>query len=291
MKIIATFFVLFFTIINWVLGANIELSSDATQVQIWESFDIVIDVYPEEWEEVSIDTITWIEDFRFLGQSRSQRFVNINGDTQSQTQLYLTLIAQKQWVFTLWPVIAIASGNELSSNTIEIEVIDMNSVGNTQNIDASEVSSDILDIFDTSDRKISFNYLPFIIAWFFIVFFILIKKLMKKPKPETVSVPEPEISQNDRLISELKSLKRKSSKLEKTDFYSDFNNIMREFFALLWYKNTEKMTLREISKLWIENKNILSIFKESYTKEFDDKKDMLEQRKKMIDDFIQELKK
>jgi len=78
---------------------------------------------------------------------------------------------------------------------------------------------------------------------------------------------------------------------ETHDFYSDFNNIMREFFALLWYKNTEKMTLREISKLWIENKNILSIFKESYTKEFDDKKDMLEQRKKMIDDFIQELKK
>ena len=285
MRILVLFFTLFFTFTNWVFGASIELSLDATQVQVWESFDLIIDVYPDDWEQVNIETILWIEDFTLLGQSSSQRYVSINGETQSQNQLYLTLIAENQWDFTIWPASATGSWSMIQSNAVEIKV--------WNDTIASPADSwwDILDIFEASDRKLTFNYLPFLIAWFFIIFFILIKKLMNKPEPETIPTPESEISENDRLISQLKSLKRKSSKVEKTDFYSEFNSIMREFFTLLWYKNTEKKTLREISKLWIENKNILSIFKESYTKEFDYKKDTLEQRKKMIDDFIQELKK
>ena len=286
MRILILCFTLFYISVSFAFAPELNISSNVSDVEIWESFDIIIDAYPES-KKVTLNTIEWIENFTFLGQSESQRYVNINGDTQSQRQLYITLIGKQEWVFTIWPVDATIWWVTLISNTIEVEV----STEQQTISPASDETWDILDIFDTSDRKLGFNYLPFLIAWFFIVFFILIKKFMKKPKSETVSVPQPEVSQNSRLISELKSLKRKSSKLEKSDFYSQFNTIMREFFSFLWYKNTEKMTLREISKLWIENKNILSIFENSYTKEFDDKKDILEQRKKMIDDFIQELKK
>ena len=292
MRIIVLCIALFQIAVISAFSYEFDLSSDTSEVSVWESFDITLDIFPDDSEDVSIDTIGWIEAFTLLGQSQTQRQVNINGQLESQTQFYFTLIPKTQWVFTLWPIGWSIWWVELQSNMIEITVRDENNILPWTNT-SDDQEEDILDIFESTDRKLSFNYLPFLLWGFLIVFFILIQRFFRKSDKEIeiVSDSEVEISQHDTLIVELKSLKKVSSKLEKTDFYSQFNGIMRDFFSVLWYKNTQKMTLKEIQKLGISNKEILWIFAQSYRSEFDTKSDTLPERKRLIDSFIKQLQK
>ncbi len=289
MRKIAIYILLLFISIP-TYGLGIELSSEVSEVQEWESFDIVIDIDTSGQDEIALDTIGWIENFDILAQSRSQRFVSINWETETQDRLLFTLIPKSIWDFTLWPVSAVSSGSTINSNTVDVSVV---WEANTWIVNQRDQEEDILDIFESTDRKLSFNYIPFLLWGFLIVFFILIQRFFRKSDKQIdlVSDSEVEISQHDKLIAELKSLKKVSSKLEKTDFYSQFNGIMRDFFSVLWYKNTQKMTLKEIQKLGISNKEILWIFAQSYRSEFDTKSDTLPERKRLIDSFIKQLQK
>lgn len=289
MRKIAIYILLLFISIP-TYGLGIELSSEVSEVQEWESFDIIIDIDTSGQDEIALDTIGWIENFDILAQSRSQRFVSINWETETQDRLLFTLIPKSIWDFTLWPVSAVSSGSTINSNTVDVSVV---WEANTWIVNQRDQEEDILDIFESTDRKLSFNYIPFLLWGFLIVFFILIQRFFRKSDKQIdlVSDSEVEISQHDKLIAELKSLKKVSSKLEKTDFYSQFNGIMRDFFSVLWYKNTQKMTLKEIQKLGISNKEILWIFAQSYRSEFDTKSDTLPERKRLIDSFIKQLQK
>jgi len=264
-----------------VFAANLKLESQISAVSIWESFDITVSVDESTNSEVSIDTIGWIENFSFLGQSSQQRYVNINGEVESQNKLLITLIAKTPWVFTLWPVSASFSWDTIESNTIEITVWEA-SIKSAE----GEGDVDILDIFEGDDEKMYFNWHPLIFIVFFSIFYLVVSRFFRKGHShEQESSVKPE-SPTDILISKLKKLKRSAAKVEKSDFYWSCNDLIRDFLKESGYKNAPKMTLKEIKKIDIKNKKLLAVFEESYRREFDNKDDTIDERKKLIDTFI-----
>ena len=286
MKRIVLLLTLFFLSFAEVFSASIELNSEASEVQMWDSFDVFIDVERQDAEQVSIETISWIENFSILGQSNSERYVNINGEVQTQTKILFTLQPKMTGSFELWPVNGSASWAVITSNTVSIEVIWEES--STDDIVSSE-NSDILDIFEETESNISLRWYPLLVLVFLFLFYVLIAKFMKKQTSIPIEVEETP-SQNEILISKLRKLKRSASKQEKAQFYGSCNEIIRDFLATSWYKNAEKMTLKEIKTLDIANTELVWLFEESYKREFDTRKDTPESRKKLIDDFIVQLK-
>ena len=155
-----------------------------------------------------------------------------------------------------------------------------------------EVISELHDIDDKVDSSLILKWYPVFIVLFLFLFYFMASKVFNTS--EVVSEIETEIIKEDiweLSITKLRKLKRQVEKKEKSEFYAESNAIIRDFLESLWHKNTQQMTLKEIKKLKIENKNLLELFSQGYTREFDDREDTTEERKILIDSFIKELKK
>ncbi len=288
MKKIVLFCFLFIFSVSQVFSASVSLESEVSTIELWQTFDVYIDVQRDDTESVEIDTIWWIENFSILWQSQQERYVNINGEVQTETKLLFTLQPKQSGDFDLWPVSATSSWVTFSSNTVDIQVVSENTIAPQTEVPESV---DILDIFEESENNISLKWYPLFILVFFILFYVLVAKFMKKDNVLKVEEPPLVVNKNDIFISRLRKLKTNAWKQEKAKFYSAYNEIIREFLASNWYTNAEKMTLKEIKILDISNAQLLSIFEESYTREFDTRTDTIDDRKKLIDSFIVQLKK
>lgn len=271
-----------------VFSANLVLESETSRVELWERFDIYIDVQRDDAESVDSLTIAWIEDFTILGQSTQERFVSINGEVQTQTKLLFTLQGKQSWEFELWPARATTWSWEISSNILSIQVWSVDAVSADESLWDTD---DILDIFEETSHKTSLKWYPLLVVLFFVVFYFLISKLLHKKDAIVPEMTQQVESQNDILIWKLKKLKRNAWKQEKSEFYGSYNELVRVFLSSAGYKNTDKMTLKEIKTLDISNTDILSLFEQSYIREFDSKTETIDQRKQLVDDFIAQLKK
>ena len=67
------------------------------------------------------------------------------------------------------------------------------------------------------------------------------------------------------------------------------NSYFREYFEILWIRNSDKLTLSEIKKLDL-NKSLISLFEKSYLNEFSNKKDLIKEKIELIDKLIKTIK-
>ena len=283
MKRFLLLFLTFHLSLAQVFAVELFLDVEISQVQVWENFDITIDVNREQWEEVSIETIEWIENFTILWQSNQERYVDINGQVEVSTKLLFTLQPKTDGSFTIGPVHATSSWSNISSNTVDLQVW---STIVKPNVD--EKPLEIQDIFEEIETKTDINWYPLLFLIFFIIFYFVIQNLLKKEPKKITQVVE-KIDPNQLYIKRLKLLKQQSESFSKDLFYAEYASIIRGYIESLWYKNAWKMTLKEVQKLNISNSKVLQLFEKSYTNEFNEKEDTLSQRMSLIDDFIKEL--
>jgi len=134
----------------------------------------------------------------------------------------------------------------------------------------------------------NFMFWQFLIILLLVFIYIYNTRVVKK-KQEKKAIKKSEkkiIKKTKKAIeNKLKKLLKNSSSLDKTHFYEQLNKYFREYFDFLWFHNTDILTLKEIKTLDLDKK-ILSLFEKSYLNEFNDKKDTLATRKKLINDLL-----
>lgn len=161
------------------------------------------------------------------------------------------------------------------------------------------------DIFDIKWNEVFISWdillYPIFIVIFLIIFYILLDLIIKKSS-FTFENKKNYIRKNIKekyeyiIIDKLLKLELKIDKSEKNIFYMELNKLFRDY---LWYissKHFLKMTLKEIKlELLLSketaNKNIITLFEKSYNEEFEEWKNTLNKKKKILNNFIILLKK
>ena len=263
---------LFFWISNS-LWANDEVgvSVSSKQVQVWESIlvDIVFDPGVSQWEiELSIP---WIEEFTVFSQSQQQRVQSINGNTATVFQYTLQIRPQQEGIFVLWPV-QIDLWNKQLRDDEELRIQVWNSIQNIpeETAPSEEVLTEKPKLQPVRWYEMSSLFILWLIALFFIVFFILLKKYLETRKPniaqEQSIVP---LTQIERLQKYFQKLEKHPGEWESQELYRKVNLWLREIFHM----DTPKLTWAETLFELRHNKKILGhwlfpVFEKTYFWEF-----------------------
>ena len=275
--------------------SKLDISTDKDIYFLDDIINLRIDLDSDKILSFNLKNIVWIENFDILHKSSSSSFQIVNWEKKSNVSFIFSLLPKDVWNFSLWPVFLKNWNNELESNVIKIKVEKKEK--SIKNLIDSKNNENLEDIHDIETvRFFWFNdfILYFVLLFFFfILFFFILNKYFKKIESENKASLQKENFYDKNLlniISRLKKLKESSSILEKKDFYEKLNLIFRDYFKFSWIKLAENMSLNELYNYasQIVNWKVvwLDIFKKSYFYEFNNNKDNLEDRKKIIDDFI-----
>lgn len=279
---------------------NIELTSSNTWITLEDEFELEVKIISDfdfEWGEIKI---VWLDSFYQTAQKNFSQFTNINWETKQIQTIQIWFYPNKIWNFIIWPAIIWEWENEIKSNTIKIKVSDFISKkleNNEENIDLSSVwnennleeknEEELKDIEKFNYSIYDFNYVFLIVLLLLILLYIYNKKDISNFISKDDN--KPKIDFEKIIITKLKNLKKESNITQKNLFFEELNLIFREYFKYIWIKDSHIKTFEELFKD-IENKNILSLFKESYYNEFNSLKEDSKKRIKLIDDFIKEIK-
>jgi len=136
------------------------------------------------------------------------------------------------------------------------------------------------DIYDIKDVLLGFpiNFVySIIIIIFILILFIVYKYILKQSNDLNIykETPKEVIKKDFKKI--LRDFENSFLEKDKSIFYSNLIEILREILEEKWNKNISKMTLDEISSLNITEENkllIKSIYFKEYMKEIEDNKDI-----------------
>lgn len=285
-----------FTILQVFSEVSIELVSSDSEISLEDSFEIEIKLnsdYDFTWGEVKI---MWLENFYKTSQKNYSQITSINWETKQIQTLKLWFYPNEVWDFVIWPASIWEWTWAIVSNTIKIKVTDKikedEISSKTENINNNLEKINKLELKDIKNFKYSifdFNFIFVLIILFLVLLYFYLKNLNNKDSSNfKLNNNNLVINSKEDLIVKLKKLKRLRNKLNKNEFYEKLNIIFRDYFDFLWLKWSKTKTFDELSKN-IKNENILSIFKESYYNEFNSKEDSIENREKIINEFIKQI--
>jgi len=136
------------------------------------------------------------------------------------------------------------------------------------------------DIYDIKDILLGFPinfFYSIILIIFILILFLVYKYILKQSKDLNIykEIPKKIIKKDFKKI--LRDFENSFLEKDKSIFYSNLIEILREILEEKWNKNISKMTLNEISSLDIieENKLLIkSIYFKEYMKEIEDNKEI-----------------
>ena len=122
---------LFFIIISNVFSFDASLEIDKNEADINNFIKLRITIESDDWWEIWIKEIKWLENFELINQSQSQStsssIVVVNWKTERKTKRFhnldLTLKAQSKWDYEIGPVILINWTNEVITNSVKIKIV------------------------------------------------------------------------------------------------------------------------------------------------------------------------
>ena len=177
---------------------SIEVTTDKNNLTVWETFNLNIDI---EWNidwNLNLWEIEWLENFDLLhtsqSQSNSSKIVIINGKAEHESKILYsinyTLLANKQWDFTIWPITLSNLGTDMIIAPININVweavIWINSKNNSKIYDVfvnhnnkEEKEKDIV-VVDKDEKFIStwsIVFIVFVFIFTFVLFYYLKNKI------------------------------------------------------------------------------------------------------------------
>lgn len=304
-------------IANHTFAANtdIELSTNESKVALNSAFDVNFSMNLDSWTNLDDFTMDWIDKFTEVWKSSSFAFQSVNGANKSVYTITYKLMPKEKWKFTLWPVTVKLWNKTMKSNTISIEVwdatnqiINQNQLQNqvpTQNLNQQPPQAnnttwdhEITDINDIIWQKEPSNWFWFLWIILAIIFFWAFYYITKyyldfkddkkitlpKLKKEKEIVKEP--SKTDYFLEKLEMIKRNSNLYNKSEFFSNVNDLLREILEYKWLKQARNMTLQELKKADFDKK-IIKLIEKTYFEEF--KKEEIDINRLDIIDEIKEL--
>ena len=127
---ILLFIWLFFTFISNIFAFDANLQLDKKETDINDYIKLRVEIHSDEWWEIWISDIAWLENFEIISQSQSQSsstaMVTVNWKTQSKIKTShnfdLTLKAKKKWDYILWPATLNKDNEKIKTNKVDIKV-------------------------------------------------------------------------------------------------------------------------------------------------------------------------
>lgn len=302
-----------FIIISWssvFAQENIDFTIDKNQVSTWESFILTINLETTSTWVLEIQQIKWLDEFVNLWKSSSNQISIINWVSTNKYTLNLSMWSTKQWDYIIWPVEIKIWENIIESNIINLKVVEwsnqwltnkvwnltpINSWNNSNNWivqqknDTSiKAKSDIKNIKSWNNIFYEFMFYQVLIiillVWLYYYNTKIAQKnrLVKEKEENDILIYD---SKKNDLVDRIKKMFKSVEVLSKTDFYQKLNKVFREYFELLWFENTDMMTLKEIKELQIEQE-LIELFERSYYFEFSNQKETYKSREDLINDLL-----
>ena len=127
---ILLFIWLFFGFISNIFAFDANLQLDKKETDINDYIKLRVEIHSDEWWEIWISDIAWLENFEIISQSQSQSsstsMVTVNWKTQSKIKTShnfdLTLKAKKKGDYTLWPATLNKDNEKIKTNKVDIKV-------------------------------------------------------------------------------------------------------------------------------------------------------------------------
>lgn len=308
-KIITIAILIMFLNISVYAEQKLSMALDKTDIKINENFVVSIDVETTFSWDLEISSIKWLEQFITLWQENSNQVSVINWEKSSKYTLKISLQPTKSWDFEIWPAELKIWDEVVNSNTVKLKVSSEKIIVPNNEDDEESVSN------ENNNKKINkwnwnnkddirwskgsvedifheFMYYQVFIILLLILLYLYTQKINKKNKIikdfETGEIDKM-IDRKHLLIKNIKKLLKNAELLNKTDFYQELNKLFREYFDILWYQNTDIMTLKEIKELNLDA-NLIKMFEKSYLNEFNDKEEPLIARQDLINDLLKIIK-
>ena len=291
---------------------TIELKSDKEVYSIDENISIEIDLKSSENKNLELN-LEWLDNFKITSRRQSKSITNINWQTSSNFSFLLSMLAENNWKYTIWPVRT--NSWLIESNTIEIEIqweriminnnFPKNASNNSWNSTKEDVNQNIDEIDLSSSDKKEVNNKVFWVYWeemndvyenkkyFLVILYLLISLLIfiyllsfifkniknkgKKVINTPLKVEKKDINYN-KLIS---SLKTKYLKEKKDIFYHELSKIFRVFLddkIEFWLSNK---SFTEV-KVSLKNKSIIELYEKIYFPEYNNESDSEDVRIELI---------
>lgn len=127
---ILLFIWLFFTFISNIFAFDANLQLDKNETDINDYVKLRLEIHSDEWWEIWISNIVWLENFEIISQSQSQSsstsMIVVDWKTESKIKTShnfdLTLKAKNKWDFILWPATLKKDNDEIITNSLELKV-------------------------------------------------------------------------------------------------------------------------------------------------------------------------
>jgi len=294
------FIILFFIPVLVYAETNVEISSSKNEVNVWESFELHIQISTDSQQPIQIQSIWGIDVFKISGTRSSDNIQIINGKVSSTKNINYVLESTQKGDFILWPITLSWEDWETISKTLQIHIWEIPPIINSIEQTTVKEEKNMNDIHSVKYLKMIWNdflYVPILIFLFWFWVYFILNKFFWKYLHQLNQIWEPkqiikkEKTEIQLLISQLQKLWRKIDTIEKWIFYTELNYLFRKYFEInniIW---AQKLTLEEIKKLTKEeNTEVLQMFEESYFLEFSHKITRIETRKKMLQTFLDYIK-
>ncbi len=302
----------------------LDINVDKRELNKDETVNLTISVTTDSRWKITVRDIIWLDNFIQMWQTSSTSMSIINWQTKNNHKVVLKLKPLKSWDFFIWPVNMLVWTNLYTTKNIKIKVngIDNNNIPKVEknNINkkiennnqtkentspppnlplageekTSEKKDDIRDIKTKVFFWEKMVFFPILFFIFIYIFYVVLNKYMSYKDEKVVKTEKnPLIVYSERKNKLFKELSDIDLNIAKSEFYSNLNMIFREYFDLLWVKEVENMTLKEIKKQIELDDRLVELFEQSYINEFallSDREEDLKERKELIYNLINHIK-
>ena len=307
-KIVSMIWILLVVFVPALLFAKttVSLQTNGTAFDINTPITLQISIIPEWWWQVSIKWIQWLSWFQIIGQNQSQSYQNINGKTSAQIDFILTIKADTKWDYELWPAIIQDGNQEVSSNTVRINVtwaqIFMGNANAMQTpppqqpnvlpvqtntsgqLSVTNSNEDIKDI----KPNLQVTLLHYFVTFIIIIIFIGITYWYRYSKKKKSLYHHKEIIQEAPKPINYKSLitsvEKKYLDAEKALFYAKLWSVFRLYVKHTINPEFDTKTFHQAKH--ILDQEMLDLLKKIYYPEYNTEQDSKEQRKKIIKELL-----
>ena len=276
---------------------SVVISWDTENLEFGDNFNINVDIETDSTWSLEIVNIDWLNSFQTLWQQSSKNINVINWERLNTFKLWISLVASNTWTYVIWPAKLQIGDKIILSNVLNITINNevLNNLNNSkikyENKDKliNNSDNDIRWIQDPNSRFYNFILLQlfiiFLLIWVYIYYAFFLNKKSKSIHNDKDAI----LTKKKKIIKWLLKLKKNIDTYGKSNFYELLNSYFREYFEILWIRNSDKLTLSEIKELDL-NKSLISLFEKSYLNEFSNKKDLIKEKIELIDKLIKTIK-
>lgn len=260
----------------------IDLHVSKNTIELGDVFDMQLSVTFDSRTEIPSITIPWIENFNIFSTSQWETVRQVNDDFERTWKLSLKLEPKSSWDFTLWPVVISIDGQQYTSSEERVIVSGIKTILADE---SKEAEKDSIEGIKKPPFQIPYfmMFLGVLLGLFYFFMYRYFASRKKKIKKQQIVQPAQEISHK----ALLKKLKKSIPDIDDAVFFSELHRIIRDYVRIHFsFPTAQKSTLKEITP-YIKNTELLRVFMDSYTREFDGKKTTTPKKESIVEAYIQ----